>query len=250
MTVESGRILPMLRNLSIHPGIRLALALLVSVVLHLAIFHLPDYFSMAKQPPLPKPENWKFDVAIAPKGEGVSRRAQAEAIDKKPARRMVRELAKYAVADAPAPEAAAPKENAMVVAPVQQSPEVSKQVEAMAGAMANLANMQFLLGKMKAFHAVTRAQITSGINAHFAEEAMRQHVGAVCTIKLEYVLTEPVLEQIVDCGDRQELASMLASHIDWYALPPPEKYFLPYRNMHITLWFEGFRVRIGLKTDD
>lgn len=255
----------MLRNAPIHSGIRLALALLVSVVLHLAVFPLPDYFLLNKQAPLPKPENWKFDVVMALRGEGLSHKSEAPSVTQKAISQSQGEPPPHAeplvlakkyqeaptlkVEETPvilAEEPVAVKPPTMV----QQPAGTQKQAEALAGAMANLANMQFVLGQMKIFYTATREQIKLAITAKFTEEMLKQYAGAICTLRLNYATPVIPADFKVDCGERQELAERLASQIDWHALPQPGKYSLPYRNMKITLWFEGYQTRIGLKADD
>jgi len=262
--IDSCRIPPMLRNASIHPGIRLALALLVSVVLHLAAFHFPDYFPKDK-PPLPKPENWKFDVVMALRGEGISHKPEAPSVTQKAISQVQGEKNPHAVLLALArksQEVPTPKiektpvilaEEPMEIkspAIVQQPTDVQKQAEAMAGAMASLVNMQFVLGQMKIFYIATREQIKLAITAKFTEEMLKQYAGAICTLRLSYAAPAIQADSKVDCGEKQELAERLASQIDWHALPQPGKYSLPYRNMKITLWFEGYQTRIGLKADE
>ena len=255
----------MVRNTTIYPAIRLALALCVSAVLHLSVISLSVYLWKEEHPPLPKPENWKFDVVMASRGEGLSHKPEAPVIKQKTTTRAQREnkpRVKPLVLAKKTQEAPASKgeetpaklvEETVAVKPpavMQQPTDAQKQAEALAGAMANLANMQFVLGQMKIFYTATREQTKSTITAKLTEEMLKQYAGAVCTIRLNYATPAIPADFTVDCGERQELAEMLAFQIDWRALPQPDKYFLPYRNMKITLWFEGYQTRIGLKTDD
>lgn len=249
----------MVRNAAIHPGIRLALALLVSVVLHLAVFPLSGYLWKDKYSPLPKPESWKFDVVMAMRGEGLSHKPEAPVVKQKtttPAQGEKNPRVKPLVPAKKPQEVSAPKVKetpaklAEEAAIVQQPADAQKQAEALAGAMTNLANMQFVLGQMKVFYTATREQIKSAITAKFTKEMLKQYAGAICTLRLSYATPSIPADFKVDCGERRELAEMLTSHIDWRALPQPDKYFLSYRNIKITLWFEGYQTRIGLKTDD
>lgn len=255
----------MTRNVAIYPGIRLALALLVSAVLHLAVFPVSGYLWKDKHSPPPKPESWKFDVVMAMRGEGLSHKPDAPSIVQKaiPHEQRGKNLRveplvlfnkSQEVPTSKTEEASVkPAEGAVAEKPpaiVQQPAEAQKQAEALAGAMANLANMQFVLGQMKIFHTTTREQIKSAITAKFTEEMQKQYTGAICTLRLNYATPAISPDFQVDCGERQELAGMLAFQIDWRALPQPDKYFLAYRNMKITLWFEGYQTRIGLKADD
>lgn len=263
--IDSCRIQHMVRNMSIHPRIRLALALLVSVVLHLAVFPLSGYLWKDKYLPPPKPESWKFDVVMASRGEGLSHKPEAPVVKQKAITQVQGEKnprVKPLVLAKKPQEVPASKieetpvklvEEPVAVKPssvVQQPTDAQKQAEALAGAMANLANMQFVLGQMKIFYTATREQINSAITAKFTEEMLKQYAGVICTLRLNYATPAIPADFKVDCGEKQELAEMLASQIDWRALPQPGKYFLAYRNMKITLWFEGRQTRIGLKTDD
>ena len=226
------------------------MALLVSMVVHLAIFHLPDYFRAHRPPPLPKPENWKLDVVVASRGEGLSRKPEAPLVQQKATTRTQGEKkprVKPLVLAKKPQEVLAAKVEEM---PVQQPADAKKQAEALAGAMTNMVNMQYLLGQMRIFQTLSRAQLKSAVQAQFTEEMFRKYIGAVCTVNLTYATQESAADGKVDCGERRDLAEILFSRINWGALPQPDKYFLAYRRMQITIWFEGFWVNVGLKADD
>lgn len=241
------------------------MALLVSVVLHLAVFPLPDYFRKDKQPPLPKPENWKFDVLMSSRGEGLSHKPEAPVVqqkattrtqgEKKPrvkplvlTKKKSQEVAASKIEETPVKLA-----EELVVKPpviVPQPKEAQKQAEALAGAMTNMVNMQYLLGQMRIFQTLSRAHLKSAVQAQFTEEMFRQYIGAVCTVTLTYATQKSIADAKVDCGERRELAEILFSRVNWGALPQPDKYSLAYQRMKITIWFEGFWVNVGLKADD
>lgn len=245
---------------------RLALALFLSMVLHVALMRLPNVFAPSEVPP-PRPKNWRMDVRVAPQGEGISHQFAAPQVRQEAAkvakvaskmfREKVQAIPKTQHIDA-APQAiknpAKPIENRIEEPPVSSAAakpmEAQQQVEALAGAMANMVNMQYLLGQMRIFQTLSRAHLKSAVQAQFTEEMFRQYIGAVCTVTLTYATQESIAAAKVDCGERRELADILFSRINWGALPQPDKYSLAYRRMNITIWFEGFWVTVGIKTDD
>lgn len=241
---------------------RLALVFSLSIALHAALMLLPNIFSPSEIP-LMRPTNWRMDVRVAQQGGGISHQFEAPQVSQEVAKgegKVSREkshvLPKTQHIDA-APQAiqnsAKPIENQ--TAPpmpfsVDKPAETQQQAEALAGAMTNMVNMQYLLGQMRIFQTLSRTHIKSAVQAQFTEEMFRQYIGAVCTVTLTYATQESITDAKVDCGERRELAKVLFSRINWGALPQPDKYSLAYRQMNITIWFEGFWVNVGLKADD
>lgn len=138
----------------------------------------------------------------------------------------------------------------VAIQPAAVQPAEASQAEALAGTMAGLANTQFVLNQMKIFQTATREQVKRAVRSQFTDDMFRQYAGAVCTVGLAYAPPTTPADAKVDCGEKPELAAILASRIDWQSVPRPDKYSLTYRGAKITLWFEGYWVRVGLVPED
>lgn len=234
---------------------RLLTALLLSAALHLVVLTgVP--FRQTKMPPLPELKDWRVDVTLESRGEGAASQTAAPQLrpeKSSPAERTARmvspalsEQSTTAAARLAAPPMFQP---AAEQAAEQQAPAV-RQARAFEGAMNNLVNMQYLLIRMKAFYELSHEHIKSSVRGLLTEEQMRRYGGAVCTATLTYATSGSEEDVQLDCGAMQELADLLSARIDWNALPQPEKYFLDYRSLSITFWFDGYQIRVGLKSED
>lgn len=233
---------------------RLLMALLLSVTLHLVVLAVRAPFWPAEKHLLPELKDWRMDVKVELRGDtappATPQHSQEKSVKaEKAARKAPPMLPEQSGMEAA--QLAAPRmpQSAEEPAAEQQTP-AAQQVQAFAGAMSNLVNMQYILSQMKTFYALSRDHIKFAVLGLLTEEQMRHYAGAVCTATLTYATSGGEEDVRVDCGARQELADALSSRINWNALPQPEKYSLDYRRMTITVWFEGYQVQVGLKSED
>lgn len=250
---------------SLEPRWRLVMALLVSAALHLVLLTAYLPFWPAEKPPQPELKDWRVDVTVALRGEAIPsavpplrpekvRRTGSAAHTAAPvlpepsatqAMAPTPQLATSSMQQPVAPVTAQPAEERAV----EQQQAAQQQVQAFAGAMTNLVNMQYLLSQMKTFYALTQDHIKSAARALLTEEQMRHYAGAVCTATLSYATAGGEEGVQLDCAARPELADLLSSGINWRALPQPQTYSLEYRSMTITVWFDGYQIRVGLKSE-
>ena len=210
---------------------RLLTALLLSAALHLVVLTGGPIWQ-TKIPPLSELKDWRVDVTLELRGRGKA--SQIAAPHLRPEKSTQAERA---------PRMVSP------VSPEQSITVAVQQAQAFEGAMNNLVNMQYLLSQMKAFYELSHEHIKSSVRGLLTEEQMRHYGGAVCTATLTYATSGSEEDVQLDCGARQELGDLLSARIDWNALPQPEKYFLDYRSLSITVWFDGYQIRVGLKSE-
>lgn len=250
---------------SLEPRWRLVMVLLVSAALHLVLLIAYPPFWPAEQAPQPELKDWRVDVTVALRGEVIPSAASPLRPEKvrstgsaahTAAPVLLESSVTQAVASTPQP---APSSRHQPVAPVTAQPAeeqaveqhqaAQQQVQAFAGAMNSQVNMQYILSRIKTFYALTQDQIQSAARALLTEEQMRHYAGAACTATLSYATAGGEEGVQLDCADRPELADILSSGINWRALPQPQTYALEYRSMTITVWFDGYQIRVGLKSE-
>jgi hypothetical protein len=240
------------------------MALLVSAALHLALLTAHPPFWQMEKPSQPKLKDWRVDVTVQLRGETIPTATPPLGQDKVPKTANFARLATptQALPESPsatqvAPQDARPAPGSVAApaaqpaaeqAPGQQAP-ATQQLQAFAGAMNNLVNAQYVLGQMKLFFEQNRDHLKSAALGLLTEDQMRHFAGAVCSATLTYATADSEAVVLVDCGTRPELADILRSRINWSALPQPQKYSLDYRGLTITLWLDGYQIRVGLKSE-